>query len=55
MSMVVVCKECMSAECGGQRGSLLIEITREQYDARTNACPACDRVTECACTDLEED
>jgi hypothetical protein len=53
MSAVTVCKECMFAECGGQRGALLIDISREQYDARTNVCPDCDRVTECACIEGE--
>lgn len=54
MSMVVVCSECMSAECGGLGGSLLIDISRERYDARTDVCPDCDRVTACACADEED-
>lgn len=51
---VIVCKECMSAECGGERGSLLVEITQEQYDDRMNVCPVCDRVSGCACEDEDE-
>lgn len=49
MGTVTVCRECMSAECGGDRGSLLIDITLEQYQGRTNVCADCDRVTACGC------
>lgn len=51
--LVTVCSECMSAECGGDRGRLLIDITSEQYDARSNVCPYCDRVNCDACNGEE--
>lgn len=47
--LVTVCSDCMSADCGGERGRLLIDITREQYDTRANVCPYCDRVNCDAC------